>query len=194
MLTFEDWRGASFTCAQCSWSGPGRQARLTALSAFDYFLRCPACDRILGAMKAPTLDEAREHWADLGDDMRAQIAELEQRRSDYGQRRLERPEQLPQLDDRALLLTWDLTSREGGDIVIRHGDHVVWREPAYYENYTRFEEIARVLTLKYGARLADLVPTETSELFLYGDRVSAPEYVRRIRERLRAGEGGPAAS
>ncbi len=186
MWTFEDWRNASFTCDGCAWSGHGRDARLTAISAFDYFLRCPKCDLVIDAVKSPTIEEAREHWSELDDDLRAQIVVLEQRRQDYRQRRLERPEQLPDLPGDDLLLTWDLTGREGGEVLIKHGDRVLWREPAYYENYRRFEEIARLLTKRYGRRLADLVPTDSSELYLYGDRISAPDYVLAIRQQLRA--------
>lgn len=186
MWTFEDWRNASFACDGCAWSGKGGDARLTALSAFDYFLRCPKCDRVIDALKTPTIEEAHEHWSELDDDLRAQIVVLETRRKDYLERRLERADQLPDLPGDNLLLTWDLTGREGGDLLIKHGDRIVWREPAYYENYERFKQIAALLTERYGRRLVDLVPTDTSELFLYGDRISAPHDVEVIREQLRA--------
>jgi hypothetical protein len=186
MWTFEDWLNASFTCAGCGWSGNGGDARLTALSAFDYFLRCPKCDRVMDALKTPTIEEAVEHWSELDDDLRAQIIVLDKRRRDYLEQRLERADQLPELSGDALLLTWDLTGREGGDVLIKHGDRIVWREPASYENYERFKQIAALLTERYGPRLMDLVPTQTSELFLYGDRLSAPYDVEVVRQQLRA--------
>lgn len=77
------------------------------------------------------------------------------------------------------------------------GDHVIFSEPAVYEGYERFDEVARILKSKYGSRLTDLVPTDESHLYLYGDRLGSPELVRSIRRELfsadvREGEDGNA--
>jgi len=186
MWTFEDWQRAALTCNGCGWSGDGGDARLMAISTFDYFLRCPRCDRVIDALRTPTIQEAREHWDELDEDTRLQIAVVEARHRERKEQRLERPDQLPDLDGDDLLLTWDMTDREGGDVVIRHGDRVVWREPTYYENFDRFEKVAGILGRKYGRRLIDVIPTETSMLYLYGDRISAADYVDAVRKRLRA--------
>jgi len=97
------------------------------------------------------------------------------------------PEQLPDLKGSALRLTWDLVT--GGskqfDTVIRHGKREVWREPSLYEGYQRFQDIVDILKVKYGSRLSDVVPTDASALYLYGDSISSIDFVRQIRESLR---------
>ena len=48
-----------------------------------------------------------------------------------------------------------------------------------------------VLRKRYGSRLENLVPTPASELYLYGDRLSAPDRVQAARDALRgAGRRG----
>jgi len=38
----------------------------------------------------------------------------------------------------------------------------------------RYEGICKILKAKYGDRVRDLLPTEASELWLYGDRLAGP--------------------
>lgn len=68
--------------------------------------------------------------------------------------------------------------------VIRLGDRVLFSEPAVYEGYERFAEVARILKAKYGSHLIDLIPTEQGHLYLYGDRLRAPEFIDRTRREL----------
>ncbi len=65
-----------------------------------------------------------------------------------------------------------------------HGDTIIFREPVIYEGYERFVEVARILRGRYGAALRDLVPTERSETYLYGDRLSAPQTVAEARRKI----------
>jgi hypothetical protein len=185
-LTFQKWRDAQMKCDSCGWSGPGNDTVPGAISAYDYFLRCPRCEQIVDAVRTPTIEEARTHWDELDEPSRMQVLEIEQRQKEYRERRLAKPEQLPDLPGTDILLTWDMMDREGGDVVIKHGDNVIWSEPSDFENYERFEEVADLLLRKYGQRLTDLVPTEVSKLYLYGDRISAPKLVDAVRERIRA--------
>ena len=102
--------------------------------------------------------------------------------------RLKAPEQLPELDARELVVIWDCVKETDDRVtVLRHGDTVIWREPALFEGYQRFREIVLILREKYGERLADVIPTETSELYLYGDKLSAPEHVQATLKSLRGG-------
>lgn len=89
-----------------------------------------------------------------------------------------------------LRLVWDLEERENElkCTVIKCGDKVIWREPAVYEGYERFAAVVSILKRKYGERLRDVQQTPASELFLYGDELSAPRIVRDIRTEL---AGGP---
>lgn len=65
--------------------------------------------------------------------------------------------------------------------VIRNGDQVLFSEPAAWEaigfpHKSRYEGICEVLKQKYGDRVRDLVPTEASEMWLYGDKLSGPTF------------------
>lgn len=53
--------------------------------------------------------------------------------------------------------------------VIRYGSVDVWREVAYYEGYSRFCDVLKLLSEKYGDRFVDLAPTIRSMNMLYGD-------------------------
>ena len=53
--------------------------------------------------------------------------------------------------------------------VIRHGSTEVWREPAVYEAYERFDEVKAILKQRYGKRFRSLTPTKASKMWLYGD-------------------------
>ena len=69
--------------------------------------------------------------------------------------------------------------------VVKYGDREIWREPAVYEGAKRFEEVVRILITKYGARLADVVPTPASEYYLYGDDYHSPDAVQAIRTSIK---------
>ena len=102
--------------------------------------------------------------------------------------RLSSPEQLPELPGESIVLIWDIERYDGGDTIIRFGEKVVWREPAYYEGSERFIEIVDILIQKYGSRLRDLIPSENSELLLYGDRIVSIDLIGKCREKIRTGE------
>jgi hypothetical protein len=68
--------------------------------------------------------------------------------------------------------------------VICYKESVIFSEPAIYEGFDRFAEVARILKSKYGSRLKDLVPTEASGTYLYGDTFRAFSVVDRVRAEL----------
>ncbi len=70
---------------------------------------------------------------------------------------------------------WDFEEADGEDwTVIKHAERVVWRELAYWEGGQRFNEVKDVLKAHYAERFVSLQPTAVSELYLYGDSMSAP--------------------
>jgi hypothetical protein len=97
---------------------------------------------------------------------------------------------LPQIAEPEFTLVWDLQLRGEGpqqqrQWIIRHGDQVIYREPANLEDYHRFELLARLLRQKYGSRVRDLVPGESSDVacYLYGDFLGAVSRVEAARKR-----------
>lgn len=98
-------------------------------------------------------------------------------------------EQLPEIAATQFTLAWDLEvvaqPEEQRCWVIRHGAQVIYREPARYQDYHRFELLARLLRQKYGARIRDLVPAQSSDLdyYLYGDFLGAVSRVQSARKR-----------
>ena len=84
---------------------------------------------------------------------------------------------------------WDYESEDVDQriTVIRHGDTEIWREPSVWEGYKRFGEIVEILKEKYGEHLVDVEPTPASEQYLFGDRLSSPEFVEAIRKSLKTG-------
>jgi hypothetical protein len=50
--------------------------------------------------------------------------------------------------------------------LIKHEGVSIFSEPARYEGYRRFEDIAQILKAKYGDRIKGLVPTEGIKLYL----------------------------
>ncbi len=184
-LTFQDWRNARFDCKKCGWSGSGNDLRPSAVSAYDYFLCCPGCKDVVDTVRTPTFKEAREHWDELDEASRQQVLRGEQVQKEYQERKLTDPQQLPAIPDEKIVLTWDMEYEEGGDVLIKHGDRIIWREPSRYENSDRFKEVANLLLLKYGRRLADLVPTDVTILYLIGDHLSADARVKAVRRSIR---------
>jgi hypothetical protein len=68
--------------------------------------------------------------------------------------------------------------------IILYGDRVLFSEPALWEGYERFEEICKIVRDKYGKNVTDLVPTSASEMYLYGDVLSSPDFVNNVRRKV----------
>ena len=64
--------------------------------------------------------------------------------------------------------TWDFL--DAGDehfTLILLGQEEIWREPAVYDGYYRFEEVRNLLKERYGERYAGLTYTERSMVWLF---------------------------
>jgi hypothetical protein len=157
---------------------------------------CPSCEEKLAVVLHPTTAESRENWADLDETERAYVERIEQGQREFAERALKRAEQLPEISLPAFALVWDRDGPEigDGDTVIRLGDRVLWREPEVYEGYWRYREIVELLKARYGTRLQDVEPSAVSELYLYGDQLSSPDQVRKVRNELRQAAAVPLAA
>jgi len=145
---------------------------------------------MLAIVSYPTIQESEQNWSKLNDQEKREVAARKQFLEHWETARLKSPEQLPELDGPKLTLVWDCVEEATRRVtVLRQGDIEIWREPALYEGYERFREIVLILKQKYGARLADVVPTPGSELYLYGDKVSALDHVRGTLQSLKEGRG-----
>jgi hypothetical protein len=109
------------------------------------------------------------------------------RRADFVKRwragLLRSPEQLPDLSRDHITLLWD-ADLDTHEIIIRTEDRVIWRQPLGGNTMT-FLSTRWILKAKYGRALVDVIPTERAQLYLWGDRLSAPEICDEARRKLR---------
>ncbi len=182
---FDDWKAGHYNCANCGWVGLGSALEAGELFADLTEFGCPACRATLLLVQHPTLEEWRANWGKLNDAQRRHVEAAERFHSQFQQEKLRGPEDLPDISNPTFFLNWDF-SDDGvsSRTVIRLGDQVVFSEPAVFEGYERFAEVATILKAKYGSQLTDVIPTESSHLYLYGDKLSAPKLVKDTRHQL----------
>lgn len=180
-LTYYTYKGERFRCKHCAWQGLGSD--LVQGEMFDelFELDCPSCHEKVTFVMYPTLADARANWDRLTDDERGEIELLERERARFDELCLKTPDQLPDISEHEFSLTWDFAD---GMTLLRQGNHVIFSEPAVYEGYARFEEVAQILKQRYGAALRDLVPSPSSELYLYGDSLSSSGRIEKCRQTI----------
>jgi hypothetical protein len=182
---YDNWRDKEFDCPACKWHGPG-----SALSLGDYTLDyaervCPVCEECITVVLHPTIEESRANWDKVSEWDRRNIEAGEARQAEFARRKLCEPAQLPDVAEPSFVLHWDFADDGSGrETLIKHGDNVIFAEPAFYEGYERFIEVAKILRQRYGAALRDLIPTKASELYLYGDYFGSLAIVAEARERI----------
>jgi hypothetical protein len=133
---------------------------------------------MLAIVSYPTLDEmlASANPADV--EYAKGLKQIQQR---FDAAKLVNKEQLPEVDSTSFTLTWDFVEKNGEELtIIRHNDRVLLAEPASWEGYERFERVCKIVREKYGARVTDLIPTRRSELYLWGDDLSCPDFVKTV--------------
>lgn len=147
---------------------------------------CPKCGQAVLLISYPTIEESRANWEKLSDAERQHVEAAERFHDKFEREKLKEPSDLPEIPGDEFVLTWDFVEREPGDsrTIIKVGDEEIFSEPAVYEGYERFNEVAEILKSKYGPRVRDLIPSEASLLYLYGDRLSAQESVESVRRRV----------
>lgn len=180
---FDAWRDEELRCA-CGWKGPLGSDQVELYETLLEF-RCPDCNTALAIVMYPTDDQWLERLEELTKPQRVEVLKRQRFLDDWHRLALRSPDQLPDLVGDELELVWDfITKDKRRYTVIRYAGTVIWRERAVFEGAARFEEVATMLKEKYGSRLRDLTPTPASEVYLYGDQLTAPEKVERVRKRL----------
>lgn len=174
------------TCARCGWTGRAGDYQEQHQALLE--VRCAECDRWLIGVLPASLGATREAAAAGNPRAMAELADMEEearRRKARMATLLAAPEQLPDLSGDDLVIEWDLTDEDGEGVqVLRHEGEVIWREAGFYESYKRFEEVFEILQQRYGERFRELRPTRHSEVWLYGDRLSAPHVVDALNKSL----------
>ncbi len=175
-------------CPHCSWIGFGKQTEQDD-HIYDYGidLLCPKCDKTLGLCLFPTKQESLAS-PKVSDEEKERIRNVMARRENFEKTKLKDVSQLKEIYDESFTLLWTFWG-EGDRIQtlrIMYHDEIIWEELAWYEYYERYIEIAKILKAKYGIRLTDLIPSENSSIFLYGDKWNADEIVNEARKKIRS--------
>ncbi len=186
---FDDWKTEILECPKCGWKGTFEEGDV---GYYEQLMdsSCPTCsypnDPMLAIVSYPTHDEVEANLDKLSVRERSAYRQRKRHEQLWETYCLRRPEQLPDLEGDEITLIWDM--EDVGDdswTVIRHGDRVVWREPAWYECYPRFDAMLYLLKRKYGRRLVDVEPTCGSWGWLCGDRLASIRWVDGWRAKLR---------
>lgn len=190
---YDDWKSAILECQRCGWKGTFDQG---AVEYYDEFMdsRCPLCAwpdaPLLAIVSYPTIQESEQNWSRLSESERQHVTARKDFLQQWEAARLKSPEQLPELEGPDLTIVWDFVDAGTARMtVLRHHRNEIWRELALYEGYSRFREIVDILRQKYGVRVADVVPTPASELYLFGDKLAALDHVQATRNALKKGRG-----
>lgn len=189
---YDGWETAVLTCPECGWQGTFDEGLMEYYDEVQDST-CPCCDPLSGPTLAivryPTMAESRTNWDKLSGLDRATLTTRERFLAECEARKLRDAAQLPDIDLPAFTLAWDLDSAGSNDAaryetLIKLGNTIIYREPAFYEGYQRFMEVARILRARYGSAIRDLVPTRASELYLGGDKLFALDWVDNARKRI----------
>jgi hypothetical protein len=177
LLAYYEYHGdEQLACPRCGWSGLARDgSQELHRELFD--VSCPSCDKMLLVVSFPTSEETRQAAAAGNPEAIGELPRLDEREARQARAKslaLKPDSELPQLEGDSLHFTWDL--EEAGEehwTVIRYEERVIWRELAYWEGWERFTTVKDILKSRYGDRFASLGPTVASELYLYGDDLTA---------------------
>lgn len=193
ILWWDYERGSQISCPLCGWTGTAG-TDLEELFSELLEVRCPACFQLLLYVVYPTLQETRDAAAAGNQQAIDGLPAVE---ADHALRMRKRslllrsPEELPELPDEPLVIVWDIIDQDdevGQWQVLVHDGTIIWREPAYYESYKRFEEVFAILHERYGSRFRELRPTHSASWWLYGDRLSSPRVIESLNKSLQSDE------
>jgi hypothetical protein len=191
---YDDWRTQPLTCPKCGWTGTFEQGSVEHHEAL-MDSSCPSCSwqhaPMLAIVRFPTMVETEANIDRLSDEEKAYYLERKRFLARLEETSLKSPDDLPELSVSEIRLSWDFQEDEDQEswTILRHGDQIVWQELAVYEGAERFVEVLEILKRKYGERLIDVVPTDASEVFLYGDRLRSPGMVENARSQLALTQG-----
>lgn len=183
----------TFTCRHCGWSGPGSLLDVGHVGDDATSMDCPKCGRFVAAEPHETLEAANARAATMTASERSQLDWRKRRQDCFPALDESFASTLPDLGPGPFSILWDFEENTDPDdlgpwTIVRHEDRVLWREPAYYEGFERFTEVARFLARRYGTALVDLAPVGSSELYLLGDSLGAGGQVAATRGKLAMGK------
>ena len=185
IINYYDYKkDAEIECLQCHWKGQVKDLEKEYYrELFD--ASCPKCDKMLLIVPYPTSEEIKQQ-VEMGNkeaigDYKGVLA-TEAYNKYFEARELKSAEQLPKIPGDKLDFVWDYEELPPDDLfssetVIRYNEVVLWREPAFWEGWFRFNQVKDILKQKYGNRFLSLTPTNASKIFLYGDDLFAPNEI-----------------
>jgi hypothetical protein len=177
---YEYDKDSELTCSKCGWRGPGRDTEQEIRSAL-IAVSCPSCDAPLLTVMLPTAEQVKAAAAAGNAEAKKDLPWLRRKEAFQAHARetaLQRVDQLPELAGDSLAFEWDIETVDNDHwTVIRAGDVIVWRELAYWEGWPRFNEVRDILKARYQERFESLTPTLASELYLFGDDISASKKI-----------------
>lgn len=180
-INYSDYRHYSLTCPACGWSGLGRDTCQNS-GGMVMDLECPQCFKMIAIINFPTYHETLSKGSE--EERQAVLRQINFQEK-FKRMSLKCPEELPNLEGEKLNFTFRSVTMKGEDLnIIEYNGTEVWREPMVWEGYERFIEIGHIMKQRYGARMTDLIPDETAETFLYGDKLQAPTLVAEFRKQL----------
>lgn len=185
-MKYYDWMNSQQACPNCNWRGLGSRAETGDAFGDGAEYHCPECGHYFGFVGYPLVEEMlTDSRADARDT--ALVAAKADSWSAYLATRITHETQLPDLkSDSPLEFLWDFETDAGNGrwTIVRAGEQIILKEASWFEYYERFIEVAKLLKLRYGTLILDLIPTEASWLDLYGDRLSAPTIIDKARNEI----------
>lgn len=172
----------------CGWSGKARDYEEIFREVLD--VTCPDCDTMLLVVAYPTHEETRAAAAAGNESAIRTLPQVEAREkflAEATDSELKEPDELPDIEGDEIFIEWDFEETEDGTkwTVLRHEGEEIFRERAYWEGIYRFEVVLWTVREKYGSRLAELRPAESSWLYLLGDYLWADGKVKSLNAEIR---------
>lgn len=161
---FGDYTTRSFAC-ECGWRGCYNDLK-PARSCCSFVVTCPTCAVPLLVVHSPSDDDIKAAAAGGNAEAMAMLpALLERERADmaWWAQALKDVSQLPELARERFPFVLDVERSGESHLVIRFGEHRVWREPLRPGDRPRFYELKRLLKKKNNGRFVNLRPTKAAE-------------------------------
>jgi hypothetical protein len=182
---FDDYQTLILECPKCHWNGTFDEG---SVETYDDLMdcACPKCEvfqsPILAEVLYPTLEELRANADRPG--IREWVQRIDNGFDEFEAQKLRELGQLPEIEADSFKLVWDFEADKSSGhsrTLLKRGDVVIFSEPARYQEYPRFGEIAEILKAKYGERIKDVEPTKRSAEYLYGDPREGESFVEWVR-------------
>lgn len=188
--TYDIWEGTEAECLDCGWRGKLSEDH-KHLESDHLEILCPGCSEPVAYIWFPNEAEARaagdESTVKMFDAMKAHTNRFEFTC-------LKSPDQLPEINEDEIYITWDTVEEGLGYTCFKHNDVELFREPCIFESGWRYREVATIFREKYGKRLIDIIPTWGGWLYLGGDsfhslaeaKIARKEFFGRAESRANA--------